>query len=151
MLSSGSRLTRTGPVRLAVASAVIGLSLSCSADLAPVSPDDCDEQRDINLAVSADPAHVFTWTPACGMSSLQVFPSTGEPGSGWVLYSGDRAAENPLRPGIRYGQAPPEAVEPAPATTLAPGVEYTVTIYQWLGEAGGPSSLFLRASATFQR
>jgi hypothetical protein len=134
-----------------VGCALIGLSLSCSADLAPVSADACDEQRDINVGVSGDPVPVFSWTPACGMASLQVFPSTGEPSSGWVLYTGNRASQNPLRPGIRYGQAPPEAVEAAPATLLAPGVEYTVTIFQWLGEAGGPGGLFLRASATFQR
>lgn len=84
------------------------------------------------------------------MSSLQVFaasPSTG--GHGWVLYSGARAAENPLGPGIRYGQRPSAALQALPPDPLVPGAEYTVAVFRWIGDPGGPGSLFLQGSAVF--
>jgi hypothetical protein len=98
--------------------------------------------------VSADPTPLFSWEPACGFASLQVWDQNQT--SGWVLYTGARAPDNPLRSGIRYGQAPPGAIEPAPATPLTKSINYTVAVYRWIGdEAGG--SLFPAGSATFQR
>ena len=103
--------------------------------------------------VSADRTPVFTWSPACGMAALQVFATTGSGSSGWSLFTGARAAENPLRSGIRYGEAPPEALEPGPATDLVPGTEYTVVVSRWLdfNEPGEGGSLLPQGSATFQR
>jgi hypothetical protein len=67
-----------------------------------------------------------------------------------VLYTGPNAEQNPLRSGIRYGDAPPEALEPASATDLVKNTEYRVEVYRWVGEGpGGPGSLFPRGSATF--
>ena len=101
--------------------------------------------------MSQDPLPVFTWTPACGMASLQVFPTDGGP-STWVLYTGSNAEQNPLRSGVRYGVAPPETIEPTPATGLAAGTNYAVLVYRWIGEPGGNlGSIFERGSATFQR
>lgn len=126
------------------------LSLACSDGIGPTPTEPCTDDQEVVVSVSADQVPVFTWTPACGMASLQIFPTVGSPVSGWVLYTGSHAAENPLRSGIRYGKAPTEAIEPAPATALTPGTEYTVVVYRWLGEAGS-GSLFPRGSVTFQR
>jgi hypothetical protein len=135
---------------LAAALAIVTLACSDGVEPTPVVP--CADDQEVEVSVSRDQTPVFTWSPACGMASLQVFPTTGSPTSGWVLYTGSRAPENPLRSGVRYGHAPPEALEPAPATTLAPDTEYTVVVYRWVGEPGGElGSLFPRGSAAFQR
>jgi hypothetical protein len=84
------------------------------------------------------------------MASLRAEPSS-VPSPAWALYTGGRAADNPLRSGIRYGQAPPEALELESATTLEPGTEYTVTVSRWLGDSAGHGSLLPQGSATFQR
>jgi hypothetical protein len=101
----------------------------------------------VNVTVSDDRTPIFSWTPPCGLASLQVWNQHQT--SGWVLYTGSRAAENPLRSGIRYGDAPPEALEPASATPLNSG-PYTVTVYRWIGESGA-GSLFPVGEATFTR
>jgi hypothetical protein len=142
-----------GQPRFAPKAFTFGLALAtlaCSDGVEPTPTVPCADDQEVEVSVSGDETPVFTWSPACGMASLQVFPTTGSPTSGWVLYTGSRAAENPLRSGIRYGQSPAEAVEPAPATALARGTEYTTTVYRWLGEAGGPGGLFPQGSATFQ-
>jgi hypothetical protein len=139
------------PLEKALMLSILVLSLACSDGIGPTPTEPCADDQEVVVSVSADQVPVFTWTPACGMASLQVFPSTGAPESGWVLYTGNRAAENPLRSGIRYGERPPEAIEPAPATALTPGTEYTAVVYRWVGESGGPGGLFPRGSVTFQR
>ncbi len=58
--------------------------------------------------------------------------------------------ENPLRSGIRYGQVPPEAIEPGPASPLVAGTPYTVTVYRWAGDASGGFHDPV-GSATFER
>jgi hypothetical protein len=139
------------PIEKALAFGLLSLTLACSDGIGPTPTEPCTDDQEVEVSVSADRVPVFTWTPACGMASLQIFPTVGPPESGWVLYTGSNAAENPLRSGIRYGTRPPEAIEPAPATALTPGADYTVVVYRWLGEVGGPGGLFPRGSATFQR
>ena len=85
------------------------------------------------------------------MASLQVFSATGTGASSWVLYTGDNAPQNPLRSGIRYGDAAPEAVEPASARDLVSGMQYQVVVYRWVGDNGVLGTLLQRGSATFQR
>jgi hypothetical protein len=82
------------------------------------------------------------------MSSIMMFPAAG-PAAIWVVYGGASAASNPLRSGIRYGQAPSGTFEATPEAALQVGTEYQVLVYRWLGESGmgGP---FQRGSATFQ-
>ncbi len=139
----------SGSVRLAFTLAALTLACSDGVEPTPIVP--CADDQEVEVLVSADQTPVFTWSPACGMASLQVFPTMGDPTAGWVLYTGSRAPENPLRSGVRYGEAPPEALEPGPATALVPDTEYTVVVYRWLGESGGPGSLFLQGAATFHR
>jgi hypothetical protein len=125
--------------------------IACSDGFHPAAAEPCTDEQEVAVAVSQDPLPVFTWTPACGMASLQVFPTDGGP-STWVLYTGSNAEQNPLRSGVRYGVAPPETIEPAPATGLTAGTNYTVLVYRWIGEPGGElGSIFVRGSATFDR
>jgi hypothetical protein len=136
---------------IALASPALMLVTSCSDGLGPEPIVACEPEQEVTVSVNSDRVPFFTWSPACGMASIQVFPTSGSPTSGWVLYTGSHAAENPLRSGIRYGTAPSEALEPGPATALAPGVEYTIVVYRWVGDPGGLGSLFPRGSAPFQR
>ena len=128
---------------------VVALMLACSDGVEPTPIVPCADDQEVEVSVSRNPLF-FTWEPACGMASLQVFPTLGFPTSGWALYTGPRAPENPLRSGIRYGQAPPEAVEPASATALVEDTDYTVVVYRWLGAPGESGSLFPQGSTTFQ-
>jgi hypothetical protein len=84
------------------------------------------------------------------MASLEVRPAAGGPG-GWVIYTGSHASENPLHSGIRYGNAPALAVEPIPATPLAAGSIYTVTLWRGISDGHGGASLFIAGSTTFQQ
>lgn len=124
--------------------------LSCSNGLEPTPTEPCPDGQEVVVSVNSDPRPVFSWSPACGMASLEVRPSTGSALSGWVLFTGSRAAENPLRSRVRYGDAPPESLEPAPATQLEPSIEYTITVSRWVGDAEG-GTLIPRGFATFIR
>ena len=134
-------------------SALVALTLACSDGVEPTPIVPCGDDQEVEVLVSADKTPVFTWSPACGMASLEVRPTTGSGGSTWLLFTGPRAAENPLRSGIRYGEAPPEALEPGPATELMPDTEYAVVVSRWVdfGEPGGGGSLLPQGEATFHR
>jgi hypothetical protein len=120
---------------------------SCS-DSPQAPAEECPDNQ-VTLTVSSGSVPIFSWEPACGIASLDVFPAVGG-ASTWVLYAGQRAAENPFRSGIRYGRAPAGALEVTGPSPLASGTEYTIVIYRLLGETGGPSSLLSAGSATFR-
>lgn len=121
---------------------------ACSDGVGPRPIQSCADEQDVDITVSSEAVPLFRWTPPCGLASLQVWDQNQT--SGWALYTGPRAPDNPLRSGIRYGHAPPEALEPAPATPLNSS-SYTVTVYRWIGDPGGPGSLFPVGSAAFDR
>ena len=129
--------------------AILGGGLVACADGLGFEPIvTCSDSQAVTLRVEAGVTPRFTWQPACGMASLQVFPDTGITGA-WVLYSGTYAAENPLPSGIRYGQVPPKGIAPSAPRPLVHGLSYHVTVYRWIGQPGGPGSLFERGSAAF--
>ena len=140
------RSSRIAQHWIAVAMAMTVAACSDGVEPRPIQP--CAFDQDVEITVSTAPLPVFSWAPACGLASLQVWDQNQS--SGWVLYTGARAPENPLRSGIRYGAAPPEALEPAPATPLTSGVVYTVAVYRWVGDDAG-GSLIPAGSATFVR
>ena len=146
-------MTTLCPGSMRLTSTLAALTLACSDGVEPTPIVPCADDQEVEVLVSADKTPVFTWSPACGMASLEVRPTTGSSFSGWTLFTGPRAAENPLRSGIRYGEAPPEAVEPGPATELVPDTEYSVVVSRWVDfdESGAGGSLLPQGSATFQR
>ena len=133
---------RTGGLTLA--------ALACAHDAGfePISP--CTDSQIVDVHVDISAAPRFTWTPACGMASLQVFADTGGT-PGWIVFAGAHAAENPLPSGIRYGEVPPDGIAPAGVAPLVRGVRYDVVVYRWVGAAAGPGSLFQRGSTSFVR
>jgi hypothetical protein len=124
------------------------LSLGCSEASAPPA-EACTDDQAVTVHASAGTRPAFSWTPACGMTSIMVFPAAGPPAA-WVVYGGSSAASNPLRSGIRYGQAPNGSFEATPEAALEVGTEYQVLVYRWLGEPGGEGGPFQRGSATFR-
>ena len=127
---------------------VLGIGCSDSFGFDPIVA--CSDSQTVTVQVTASVTPRFTWAPACGMASLQVFLDSGGAGR-WIVYSGPAAPENPLPSGIRYGQLPPKGVAPGGAQPLSSGVSYRVVLYRWVGAAGGPGSLFERGSATITR
>jgi hypothetical protein len=129
---------------------LLGFLLSgCSDPSAPLPPEPCTDEQEVTIQAGPGPQPVFSWAPACAMSSLEVFPASGPPAA-WVLYGGSQASTNPLRSGVQYGQAPAGTVEAARERDLQVGTEYRVTVYRWIGDPGGPGSIFSRGSATFR-
>ena len=122
------------------------LGAACSDDPESVAPLECDHNQDVFVSVEQDILTRFTWEPGCGMASILVSGA----GGGWVVYSGSNSADNPIASGVMYGVAPDGTLEPSPATPLVSGEEYTVTVSRWIGEPGGPGSLFPAGSTYFQ-
>jgi hypothetical protein len=121
----------------------------CSSGPAAPILEPCADDQEVTLAVGVGLRPVFTWAPACAMSSIFVAPASGVPAS-WVLYSRTDAPANPLRSGVPYGEEPEGSVEAAPEATLQPGTLYEVTVYRWVGDPGGPGSIFPRGTTTFR-
>ena len=139
---------RLGPKAIAALSLGVTWWSGCSGSTGFDPIVACSDTQPVQVHVATGAAVRFTWAPTCGMSSLQVFTDTGVHGT-WVVYSGAHAAENPLPSGITYGWLPPDGVAPGGAQSLIRGVVYRVTVYRWVGQAGGPGSIFERGSAVF--
>jgi hypothetical protein len=104
------------------------LLASCSNGMQDVPLEECPGDQ-VSVAVSGGVSPTISWTPSCGISSLDVFPTAGG-ASLWVLYSGAQAPENPFRSGIRYGRPPAGALEVTGPMPLVVGTEYTVAVYR---------------------
>jgi hypothetical protein len=107
---------------------VAALLLSCSGGMQEVPLEDCPGDQ-VDVTVSAGLSPTISWTPACGIGSLDLFPTAGG-SSLWVLYTGDQALQNPCHSGIRYGQAPAGALEVTGPVPLTAGTQYTVALYR---------------------
>ena len=132
---------------LALCLAAAAAAAACSGSTQESPLEECPDNQ-VTLSVSAGTTPTFSWSPSCGISSLDVFPSAGG-AAVWVFYGGQQAATNPFRSGIRYGQAPSGALVVTGPVPLTSGTEYRVTVRRWLGDPGGPGSLFEAGTATF--
>jgi hypothetical protein len=134
---------------MGMAGLLASLVSGCGDGVEPTPIVPCGDDQEVIVSVNSDPIPVFEWSPACGMASMQVFPSNGSETS-WALFTGSNSAQNPLRSRIRYGRAPSGTLAPAPATKLEPGIEYLVTVYRWVGDSQFGAHVPF-GSATFQR
>lgn len=65
------------------------LLAGCSDGTGTPSPvDPCGVGQEVEVTASSEPIPVFSWTPACGLSSLQVWDPNQT--SGWMLFTGPR-------------------------------------------------------------
>ena len=108
------------------------------ADTTTPTVEPCADDQEVTVRVGPGTLPAFTWSPACGMTSILVF-RVDSPPAVWVVYGGSRAS-NPLHSGLRYGQAPAGTFEATPAAALQVGNEYEVLLNHWIGDSvgGGP-------------
>ncbi len=105
-------------------------TFSCSDAAAP-SFEPCPGDT-VTMEVVAGPNPFFTWSPACGMAFLEVYPEAG--GSAlWTVYADSgTGADNPIASGVRYGSTPARARTVAGPEALRSGTGYTVRINRLL-------------------
>jgi hypothetical protein len=122
-------------------------AIGCGDSTAPVV---CTAEQPVTVAVSSGLLPLISWSPACGMAALQLRGETadGLP-TGWFLYSGPQSFKNPLRSGIRYGQAPEGIFEPNSPPLLRAGAPYSVTISRWVGDSGPSGTMVEAGVVTF--
>ena len=143
---------RPGPfIGSAALLVLLGVGSRCSGGTGfdPVVACNDTQTVAVHVEFASFPAPRFTWTPACGMAWLSVWPDTGL--AVWQVSSGTHAAENPLRSGITYGQLPPDGVDKTVGGVqpLIRGAHYQVVVYRWVGQIGGGGSSFSRGQADF--
>src|SRR5919112_4843126 len=115
--------------------ALMAMVAACSDSPQEVPLEECPDNQ-VSVTVSEGVTPTISWTPRCGMASLDLFPSAGG-ASLWVLYSGEQAAANPFHSGIVYGHRPPGALEVTGPAPLSAGTEETVIVYRCFGDASG--------------
>jgi len=109
-------------------------ALACNGT-SSISPQGC--VQNVQVAVATGTTPLFSWAPACGISSLSVetVPSSagGAVETVWAFLVPEN---NPVGPGIRYGEAPSRAnVSVAPRPLIA-GTKYRVRVVQTVGGDG---------------
>jgi hypothetical protein len=111
-----------------------------------VSPPGCAQNVQVAVVSGANP--VFSWAPACGMSSLSVETVPAGAGASVQTVWGFTVPENtPVGPGIRYGQAPNGANVWFAPEPLVTGTSYRIRVTQTVGGdvlVGSGEALFTR-------
>ena len=120
-----------------IASSAAGLlisALGCNG-ASSISPKGCFQNVQVTVVTETTP--LFSWAPACGISSLSVETVPSSAGATvetvWAFFVSE---SNPVGPGIRYGQAPGRAnvwVAPRP---LVAGTNYRVRVQHTVGGDG---------------
>lgn len=137
VLRTGRMRARPGPfIGSAAGLVLLGVGARCSSSpgFDPIVA--CNETQSVAVHVETFPATRFTWTPACGMASLIVWPDTGS--AVWQVSSWPHSAENPLPSGITYGHLPPDGVDVTigGVQPLVHGDRYQVIVYRCGGIGG---------------
>ena len=129
--------------------AFVVLAGACGDTAAPTEPlVPCAVDQEVTVSVTAEALPLITWSPNCTLALMTVKPETDQPTLHWSVYSGDRAPENPLASGIRYGELPDGFLQEISAKPLVPGTAYRVTVYRFVGGTAS-SGTHLFAGETF--
>jgi hypothetical protein len=97
-----------------------------------VSPEGC--AQNVQVAVAGGTTPLFSWAPACGISSLSVESvpsSTG--GDVQTVWAFSVPENSPVGPWIRYGHAPGRANVWFAAQPLVAGMSYRIRVVQTVG------------------
>lgn len=93
---------------------------------------------------------LFTWSPACGVAFLEVYPAEGG-GALWTVYAeAGTGPTNPIRSGIRYGMTPSQGMTVAGPQSLVRGTEYAMRVSRLLCDQGVSCILQDAGSVTFR-
>lgn len=88
----------------------------------------------VQVAVLRQPNPIFTWSPACGVSSFQVVTVPSAPGvleeSMWEFSVPE---QSPIGPAVYYGIAPAGATVWTQPRALVVGATYRVRVSQTVG------------------
>jgi hypothetical protein len=112
---------------------LIGL-LGCHDATAPAA---CDGKLDVLVSPGETPT--ISWSPNCGISELLVFkePAPFTAGEIESVVWGFMVSElAPIRPVVRYGDAPRGANVMKAPETLRPGAEYRILVMYTVGGDG---------------
>jgi len=122
----GSSTRTTSRITLAF---LVPLGLACDN----MGPSACLDGVSFTVGPGTEPT--VDWKPSCRMQAL-VFRAANDPGSAiiWEVYS---RGGNELRPPLRYGEIPPNALGPTPAPALAEGTSYRLTLYASFNDPTG--------------
>jgi hypothetical protein len=119
---------------LARTTALLLTTLSCSRTTAP---EGC--AQNVQVAVSTGAGPIFSWSPACGISSLAVVTVPAAPGvsgSGESMWAFSVPEQRPIGPAVLYGTAPADATVSTQPRALVVGTTYRVSVMQTLGGDG---------------
>ena len=102
----------------------------------------------VQVAVLRQPNPIFTWSPACGVSSFQIVTVPSAPGAMEESVWGFSVPEqSPIGPAVRYGIAPAGATVWQQPRALVAGATYRVRVSQTVGldgVVGSGESVFTR-------
>lgn len=120
------------PAHAILATAAALLACSCQNTIAVESfATPCHGPVTVEVTVGLEPQ--INWAPQCGISSLAVLTVPSTPGAvEAVMWWFTVPEQQPVGPGIRYGQAPARANSRAPLELRA-GTTYRVRVTQTLG------------------
>ena len=122
---------------IAVAVPLLSIALACkgASTQGPQGPQGC--LQNVQVAVSTEATPLFSWAPACGISSLLVETVPSSIGGSVQTVWGFSVPEtNPVGPGIRYGQAPSGASIWSGPHPLVAGTRYHIRVAQTVGGDG---------------
>jgi hypothetical protein len=103
----------------------------------------------VTVSVGPGTTPSFTWTPACGVGFLEVFPAPSDPAA-WTVYAAPGSGENPIPSGVQYGVTPLEGQTVAGPEALAAGTSYRVRVARLICDQGVLCTLQDAGAATFQ-
>ncbi len=124
-------------------------SLTCSDSPSEPRFVACPEDV-VTMEASGGLTPLFTWTPACGVAFLEVYPSAGG-GALWTIQSeAGTNPENPIRSGVRYGVTPAGGHTLAGPQSLQAGSSYTVRVSRLVCDQGELCILQHAGDVSFQ-